>query len=234
MSCRSGSLKGTIVAAMLNLEVCPALRRSRRRALCGLFWVGFLWMDLNASASGYFGATWAHLSLRWFRVKYTFHNRTPVYSNRQSSNGPRPIWQHIRKPLSVADEADSAPAKRERESSKLTWKGEERDRGLIGWLDQPCDGKVQRSQRENWSSWASLPKRLNYEMRNGRNWVWQLLCQQKFYREQKLGPALPPNMHPPSRTCRQSWMDVITERPSSMHALTRWIHLPYAIAQDST
>ena len=38
-SCRSGSLKGAIVATVLNLEVCPALRRSRRRALCGLFWV---------------------------------------------------------------------------------------------------------------------------------------------------------------------------------------------------
>ena len=77
-------------------------------------------MDLNASASGYFGAKYRCISVIDGSEFYTFCNRTPVYLNRQNSNGPRPIWQHIRKPLSVADEADSAPAKRERESSKLT------------------------------------------------------------------------------------------------------------------
>ena len=77
-------------------------------------------MDLNASASGYFGAKLVHISIKMVLSFTHFTIELPYLWTDATTISPRPIWQHIRKPLSVADEADSAPAKRERESSKLT------------------------------------------------------------------------------------------------------------------
>ena len=70
-------------------------------------------------------------------------------------------------PLSDADEANSAPAKRERESRQTDSKGEERERRgwerLIGAI-RGGDGKVRRSQRENWSGHPSFPSGMMGEL----------------------------------------------------------------------